>query len=349
MALRQSTYNIGNDNATGGNPDTCTFDGADTPRTDQTLEENFMIRLGVANTTPPANNRDYTLWYNTEDNATTATQVTTTSSVVAISAGTITDGANCTVELCTAQPETFEPDGVAIDESNSTGSISLASNDNIECQFSVQFDLNATDDTNYYFYIRENGNPLSSNLAAQVRTKPASSSSSSSSSISLSSSSSSSQSLSKSSSSRSSSSISSSSSSRSSSSISSSSATPEFWQSYMMILSDYMGVYSPALIQAFANSFSISIQNAYPDEWAEWDADGQIQTWYWFEDDDLPKYQYMPNQELSEEVTDDDEPHYHYRIIRSVYDLQEERYTGMYFMTETEMIWGSNTQEIPQS
>ena len=63
MPLHQRSYNIGNDNAAGGDPDTCTFDGADTPRINQNLEENFMVRFNIAATVENFNNRNYSLLF----------------------------------------------------------------------------------------------------------------------------------------------------------------------------------------------------------------------------------------------------------------------------------------------
>ena len=82
MYISQNSYNIGDDDAVGGDPDTCSFDGIDTSRTGQTKEENFMVRISVSNIGTNTESRGWQLYYNTADDPTTATQVTTTSPIV---------------------------------------------------------------------------------------------------------------------------------------------------------------------------------------------------------------------------------------------------------------------------
>ena len=139
--LDQRTYNIGDDDAAGGDPDSCTFDGADTPRTDQAKEENFMVRIGVAEDGGnPTGSKNWQLYGHTSDVPADATLIDTgtTTAWASITPGSITDKENCTDELCTAQAETFSALGQALDVSDETDKIILPANNNCEFQFCIQ-------------------------------------------------------------------------------------------------------------------------------------------------------------------------------------------------------------------
>ena len=173
-ALDQRTYNIGDDDGDNTDPDSCTFDGADTPRAGQPKELNFMVRIGVAEDAGnDSGSKNWQLFGHTSDVPASATWIDTgtTTAWASISTGSIGDHELCATELCTPQAEAFLGIGEGIDASDETGKIELLASSNLEHQFCVQFTAAAGDDTTYYFYVRFNEAVLpGSHVAAQVTT-----------------------------------------------------------------------------------------------------------------------------------------------------------------------------------
>jgi len=131
-------------------PDLCTWDVEDTGRTDQAKTSNFMVRLQTAGVNQ--NNRNWELWYNTTDDPSTATQVTTSDSIVQITNGTPTDGTATTENVMTAHASYTWLDGNYFDTSNESGNYSINS-EYTEFQWCVQLTASAGDSTTYYFWI----------------------------------------------------------------------------------------------------------------------------------------------------------------------------------------------------
>lgn len=106
----------------------------------------------------------YSFYYNTTDDPDTATQITTTSNVVRIvndPYNVIANEASCNTELISSA-KTFEAAGHYIDSANETSGIGFTQNYHMEIQACIQFQSDAGDGTDYYFYARRLGRELGS-------------------------------------------------------------------------------------------------------------------------------------------------------------------------------------------
>jgi len=167
----QAHYKIGDDDS--ADPDTCSFDALNTERTGQAKLSNFMVRIQVTNTIAALANQNWHLYYNTVDNVATATQVTTTSTVVKLSNGTPTDQDPTTGQK-TVFFQTFPPwtwvNGIYIDTSDFTNKLGLAASEHTDFQFCCQFDNTAGDNTTHYFYLTKAGTLNEYTNVAKVKT-----------------------------------------------------------------------------------------------------------------------------------------------------------------------------------
>lgn len=130
--------------------------------TNVSKETPFFVRLAIKEQN--SNNSAeavYTFYYNTVDDESTATQITTTSNVVRIvddPEGAIADDTDTNDALITIA--LTREDGKYVDASNGTSKLDLTQNQYMEIQVCVQFQSDAGDSTDYYFYAYRAGSEL---------------------------------------------------------------------------------------------------------------------------------------------------------------------------------------------
>ena len=156
-------YIFADDDPSGANdPDSCTFDTENTPRTGVVIDTPLHIRIQVAEDNGGTlNNANIQLWYDQDNSPTTATQVTTASSIVeltpSVGGSNLDDDDPCNTIKCTSQAETWQ-DGLYLETSDETGKHALSANNYSEYQFCIQFLTGASGD--YFFFLREGGSDL---------------------------------------------------------------------------------------------------------------------------------------------------------------------------------------------
>ena len=157
-STRQVGYRFGDDSGT-TDPDTQIFDASDDiPRTNQAkgAGNQFFVRFKIANVGDADTDGVFTLRYDTDNTPSTGIQVTTATSVVRIvddPGSNIADATVCNTEVLSPYKGDFLPTGQYIDASNSTGKILLSLNSNIELMFCIEFQNDAVDGQDYFFFI----------------------------------------------------------------------------------------------------------------------------------------------------------------------------------------------------
>lgn len=147
------------DNADPDDTEDHTWANENTDVTDIAKKAPFFVRFAIAEEdVGNSGSEAYSFYYNTEDNAATATQITTTSNVVrtvndpedAIDNKAATDVALITVAKS-------RENGQYVDATDTTDALDLTKNYCMEIQVCVQFQSDAGNETDYYFYARRAG------------------------------------------------------------------------------------------------------------------------------------------------------------------------------------------------
>jgi hypothetical protein len=143
-----------NDNA---DPDLGAFDTEEVGRTDQPKETNFALRFQVSETGAGTWNPSFALYGHTSDAIGSATLIDTgtTTTWAQMVPGTPTDGDPTTAPVMTAGPGAWQNGEYS--ESDATDQISGLTSEYTEVMFSLQFTASASDETTYYFWIKESG------------------------------------------------------------------------------------------------------------------------------------------------------------------------------------------------
>jgi hypothetical protein len=165
--LHQTSFRIGTpgNNADPDDTGTHSWDNADTNRANQAKETPFFVRLQVTEqNSNSAAAATWQLYFDTDNNPAGATKATTTSNVVRVVDDTdsaIADQATTDARLC-ADPGVTREDGLYTDDSDETGKSDISQNQYTEFMWCVQFQADAGDSTDYYFFLERSDSTLDS-------------------------------------------------------------------------------------------------------------------------------------------------------------------------------------------
>ena len=149
----QDHYKWGDDD--NADPDSCSFDSLDTPRTGQAKLENIMLRIQVHDEAADSAAAVWNLYYNTTNNPSTATKVTTSSAVVRLVDGTPADGtATDDYDVVYDASGTYTWSDGEYSESDDSDKMALLDGYYTDLQWCIEFQSDAGDSTDYWFFAR---------------------------------------------------------------------------------------------------------------------------------------------------------------------------------------------------